>query len=97
MGPRNQVFDPNLLWAGLLVFGLVTAILLGVAVIQLLRRVYLEPDENSADLVEAIREAHLAGTLDDGEFRRVMEVLERPAESPIKIPAPVDGDPSEQF
>ena len=96
MGPRNQVFDPNLLWAGLLVFGLVTAILLGVAVIQLLRRVYLGPDENPGDLVEAIREAHLAGTMDDAEFRRVMEVLARPAKDPTKIPAQVDGDPSEQ-
>ena len=96
MGPRNQVFDPNLLWAGLLVFGLVTAILLGVAVIQLLRRVYLGPDENSGDLVDAIREAHLAGMMDDAEVQRVMELLARPAEPPIKIPAQVHGDPSEQ-
>ena len=96
MGPRNQVFDPNLLWSGLLVFGLVTAILLGVAVIQLLRRVYLGPDENSGDLVQAIREAHLAGMMDDAEFQRVIEVLARPAEPPIKIPAQVDSDPSEQ-
>ena len=96
MGQRNQLFDPDLLWAGLLVFGLFAAILVGAAVIQLLRRVYLGPDESPGDLVEAIREAHLAGTMDDAEFQRVMDVLARPAEDPIKILAQVDGDPSEQ-
>ena len=92
MGQRNQLFDPDLLWAGLLVFGLFAAILVGAAVIQLLRRVYLGPDESSGDLAEAIREAHLAGTLDDAEFRRVMEVLARPPALPTKIQTQVDSD-----
>lgn len=96
MGQRNQIFDPDLLRAGLLVFGLFAAILVGAAVIQWIRRVYLSPEERDGDLVKALREALLAGTMDDAEFQRAMNVLTRSVETPTKDPAPVESDPGEQ-
>ncbi len=92
MGPRNSLFDPDLLRAGLLVFGLFAAILVGASLIQLLRRVYLGPDDSAGDLAAAIREAHREGTLEDAEYRRVMEVLARPPALSTKIRTPDDHD-----
>lgn len=95
MGQRNPVFDPDLLKAGLILFGLFAAILVGAALIQLLRRAYLGPDDSEGELAEAIREAHLAGTLNDAEFRRAMEVLSQPPALPTKVRTPLDDDSGE--
>jgi len=84
MGRRGDSFDPDLLKYGLLIFGVVTAIFIGVAILQRVRAAYLGSDEGSDDLLEAIRDAHQAGELDDDEFRRVQEELGKPSPGPIK-------------
>jgi hypothetical protein len=76
MGPRIQPFDP---WLGFLVFAAVTAILIGVAIIQRLRADLLGGESKPEDILAAMQQAHDAGELDDEEFKRVCESIDHSA------------------
>ena len=95
MRPRNPVFDLDILNAGLLMFAVISVIIVGYALLKLLRRAYLGPDESSVDILESLRAAHLYGTLDDAEFQRVTESLARPVNLQNKISPPEEFLPGE--
>ena len=87
MGPRHQAFDPaDLLKTGLLLFGLISVIAIGFAVLQLLRRAYLGPDDGPGDVMAAIQAAHEAGELDDAEYQRARSAADRADDAQPKTP-----------
>ena len=92
MGVRNPPIDPGLLKAGLLVFGIFATILICVSVLKLLRQAYFGPEQGSQDVIDALRDAHEAGELDDEEFQRIAQNLSKPFPDTREIAASQDAD-----
>lgn len=77
MNARLNTIDPGLLKSALLVFFLLGAVGIGLAIISRIRRSIREPEDSPADLLSSLRDAYDAGDLDEAEFRRVRESLAR--------------------
>lgn len=70
------ILDPQMLTTFLLTFVIVTALLIGAAVIQKLRLHYFGNDEPD-DVLSSLREALEDGELDKVEFERVKDSVAR--------------------
>ena len=69
-------FDPELLTSFFWLFLLFTAVILGAAFIQRIRKLYFETDAPE-DLLATLQKAFEEGDLDKDEFKRVQVSLEQ--------------------
>ncbi len=72
------ILDPEMMMTYLWAFLVVTAILIGVAVIQRVRAAYLTEDDESEDVLATLRQAWEDGELDKAEFKRVEDSFAKP-------------------
>jgi len=80
MGRRVDLLDPDALKTALLAFALVCVIGIGVAILDRVRRATIKPEDDPRELLASLEEAHEAGEIDEAEFRRVREVIDRNAQ-----------------
>ena len=78
MRHRQELTAEDYLYAGVLWFLIISALMIGGAAVLRFRKAYLEPESEPEDVLETLRKAHRAGEIDDQEFGRVRQSLESP-------------------
>lgn len=77
------MFSGEILESLALIIGLVIAIVIGLVIFQRVQREARgEPDDRAEDPLSAIQAAYKAGHMDEAEFQRARDVLNRQAASP---------------
>ena len=74
--------DPSMIQTYLMVIALVTVLGIGVAILDRLRKGMIRPTDEPKDVPEFLRNAFESGAMEEEEYRRVREVLERPRAAP---------------
>jgi len=89
MARRVNLLDPDMLQTALLVFAVVCAVAIGLAILDRVRRLLVKPDdEETMDLRTAMEHALDSEELDETEKQRVREVLDRKFEGESSGPEP---------
>ncbi|MDB5350238.1 MAG: hypothetical protein JWN86_1485 [Planctomycetota bacterium] len=88
MGRPINFLDPAFLKTAFLIFAVVSAIGIGIAILDHVRRTMIAPEDGPVDLLATLEDAHEAGEIDDVEIARVREILERKAQDQVNGPEP---------
>ena len=69
--------DPARLQTALLVFAVVALLGIGMVILTRVRKMVHQPEAEPENLLESLQQAFEDGEMDEAEYRRVREVLEK--------------------